>query len=123
MMQDEEFCQRVIASVQPGRAAGDVRTVDQDAVGLSWPRRCHNPLKTGLGTARMELRLGIDYTGESLSQSPENGSRHCKLEIRELEIREIVVPGRRNPLKTGLGTASGGDRRIDPRRSWGVAIP
>jgi len=26
----------------------------------------------------MELRLGIDYTGESLSQSPENGSRHCK---------------------------------------------
>ena len=39
---------------------------------------CRNPLKTGLVTARQGAagRMGSD--DQSVSQSPENGSRHCK---------------------------------------------
>ena len=38
------------------------------------------------------------------SQSPENGSQHCKGGKREGETEKC--PPRRNPLKTGLSTAS-----------------
>jgi len=44
----------------------------------------------------MELRLGIDYTGESLSQSPENGSRHCKKILRQRDSaateKTVAIP-------------------------------
>ena len=38
-----------------------------------------NPLKTGLVTARWELDPEDWVENFPLSQSPENGSRHCKL--------------------------------------------
>ena len=39
---------------------------------------CRNPLKTGLGTARIVDDTDIARDPQALSQSPENGSRHCK---------------------------------------------
>ena len=43
---------------------------------LDFPGR--NPLKTGLSTARMIALLARMASRASSSQSPENGSQHCK---------------------------------------------
>ena len=52
------------------------------------PRR--NPLKTGLGTARV-LPLWY-YAREETSQSPENGSRHCKPRpLTDEEMKTVIV--------------------------------
>ena len=88
-----------------------------------------NPLKTGLGTARAKTGWHWNNCGATESQSPENGSRHCKAIYRAIRAllgwlrsqspengsrhcKEVVRVSRwarkklcRNPLKTGLGTA------------------
>ena len=89
-----------------------------------------NPLKTGLVTASPTMGRVVVHPRTLVSQSPENGSRHCKVLVAEprraaarslsqspengsrhckgMEV-EIVFRARvrrRNPLKTGLVTAS-----------------
>ena len=63
-----------------------------------------NPLKTGLVTARRWKMDEFLFKGGRHSQSPENGSRHCKLHLVAAFLQEEIQF--RNPLKTGLVTAS-----------------
>ena len=75
--------------------------------------RRRNPLKTGLSTARRG-QWTSSSPPSSKSQSPENGSQHCKLQKVE-NLRAFLRTGR-NPLKTGLSTAS-------PNFSKRIGIP
>jgi len=62
-----------------------------------------NPLKTGLVTASSSMVARRGRPSTARSQSPENGSRHCKQSIDlHRALRENLG---RNPLKTGLVTA------------------
>ena len=80
-----------------------------------------NPLKTGLSTASLLIKNGRKIWFRLPSQSPENGSQHCK-GLFGLPHREEGAE-RRNPLKTGLSTA----RNVVPPSGYPgpcrVAIP
>ena len=84
------------------RVAISRKQVLEPRVPFAFPFRC-NPLRTGLGSASVCYNHHT-YVPPSESQSPENGSRLCKEALPEPDPEAGVR--RRNPLRTGLGSAS-----------------
>ena len=99
-------------------------------------RSCRNPLRTGLGSARDVLSPSVrEAVANHRSQSPENGSRLCKQSFSPRlptpwprfwsqspengsRLCKAILSGvvrkrraeSRNPLRTGLGSASAPER-------------
>ena len=74
-----------------------------------------NPLRTGLGSARLGAEIDTGAGGICQSQSPENGSRLCKEAGCPRRLIACRTHECRNPLRTGLGSASPPDRKASDR--------
>ena len=72
--------EKEVVSRNPLKTGLSTASLGLSVVGELLVRNRRNPLKTGLSTARVILPGWVRVILENRSQSPENGSQHCKWE-------------------------------------------
>jgi len=90
--------ERIRASQSPENGSQHCKTTSGSFNVPTRKASCRNPLKTGLSTARRIRRHPRSGPGRgSASQSPENGSQHCKEMKAKEAIRELRERASQSP--------------------------